>query len=345
MLKSMERRPYAPLMVLVASILLFLSKLCPPDQESEALPVDSFSTFMTLIKSKNLQALEYWSKHIDLDVKQASKSLSWIGDDTEKERVMQISRQILMSPEVGRLYTVVSKSGHSHSANGYERGTPVALFCATPGAARHALLTHLSRTHSLIPLSELSMRDRERLLVRESVFRFMFVRHPFVRTLAAYRRATVGVSDASDKRFRTLMARLRGSALEPGVRELQIISFRMFLALLGNRGDYYQGDASLKNVASNINVYDNDDDLHPQNKFCAVQTVNYSFIGRIEHFTRDLLVVNNWLKIRSTALPPHHSSGAADAAASVFQDSRIRRKATRLLQDDLRAFGYSYSHF
>lgn len=346
MRNSMERRSFAPMLVLIASILLFLSNLCPSSQLTETVPIDSFSRLILLTRGKNVHTSEFWNEQTASSIRRVATSLSWADSDTEEEQIMRISRQVLMSREVSRLYAVLSNC--SHSTYGREGGTGEALFCANPGAARHALLTHLSQRHCVVPLSDLSMRDRERLLARESVFRFMFVRHPFVRSLAAYRRATVGVSDPSDERFRTLMARLRGSALQPGERELRIISFRMFLALLGNRADYYREMMSVNNVGSNVVLNDNDDDdddLHPQYKFCAVRTVNYSFIGQIEHLARDVLVVNNRLQIHTTALPSHHSSGAADTAAGVFKDSRIRRKATRLFQDDLQAFGYSNSHY
>lgn len=237
-----------------------------------------------------------------------------------------------------------------------------------------------SRVHTVVPMHALALRDRERMLLASSdkLLRFTFVRHPFTRALAVYRLSSaelpfetnaprngttgrrqvksvtkmIGDDELRRERAQRLVNRLRNFSAMSRVRASPL-SFRLFLSLLTTHvrvKAYFKEQQQQQRSSHSSHQFDDDDGedmelIKSQADMCAVDTFNYSFVGRVERFHHDLNTINEWLGIRRTVLPIHHSSGARQAANDVFADHRTRQKAARLFRRDMHAFGFSLSEY
>lgn len=234
----------------------------------------------------------------------------WSEPDTPEQRLLSASRDLLHSPLLSRLL-VAPRIG--------------AVFCPLPGVIHEALITHLTAIEAgpLVPLAAYAPRDRERFLMRDSVLRYAFVRHPFARALAVYRAGTIGDLDAPG--YREFMGHVRGNQLSSGEHEMQRLSFSFFLTFLGRQ-----------------NAVELHETFRSQSRLCGIGqgslSIPYTFLGRYETVTRDLKTVEQRLGVHGAPLP----SAASDRNVSnVFQSSRLRAKAIRLWTDDLHNFHYS----
>lgn len=283
------------------ALVLILKPCTHPRNES---PPQSYHLLNTALFNSTLNNLSYTPP----------VSVRWTAPDSPAQLKLSIPRHQLTSPTTTRLLALASDC---HS-------TPLihAIYCPVPGAAQFAITSHLRAKHCVLPLSQLALRDRERALVRTSVFRFTFARHPFLRALSAYRRGirpdiTGGLRGTTN---RTFAGRVSGTPLP----------FRFFLAFLSRR--VLPADVP-------------PDELSSQTSACDPRRMHFHFVGDVDKLVEGLHVVNARLGIHSTILPLHNSSGALAAAHEIFGNARVRRKAARLFHDDLLAFGFSPRQF
>lgn len=223
---------------------------------------------------------------------------------------LSVARTLLTSPATLRLLASPSLA---------------AVFCPVPGTGSISLTKHLSKTGPLIPLSSLALRDRERLLVRPDVFRFLFVAHPFTRTLTAFYRGIVTSDRLDSTEYRDFMARVRGRKLAETEHEIQLLSFQFFLTFLSRQ-----------------TPWELHQDFRSQTALCGVGNVSFTFVGKMENFATDVQFVNSKLGLGGAVvqadpffLQAEHNTTAA------FRNPRIRNKASKLYRDDLSNFGYS----
>lgn len=203
------------------------------------------------------------------------------------------------------------------------------VFCPVPGTSATSLINHLSVSASLIPLSALALRDRERLLVHPDVFRFLFVAHPFIRALAAFYNGTSGSKGVSSNAYREFMSRVRGRRLGNTEHEVQMISLHFFLTFLSR-----QGPEEL------------DIEFRSQSSLCGIGKVPFTFIGRMETFASDLQFVDSQLGLGAAVVQTDPFFLQAERnVTDVFRNPRFRTKASRIYGDDLRNFGYSPNKF
>lgn len=227
---------------------------------------------------------------------------------------LSVPRALLQSPLLDRI--LVSPSHR-------------VVFCPIPGAEDHQIHQHLSQLCGPLHfLSAFAPRDRERLLHNKDVFRFAFVIHPFTRLLASYFRGTRSPGGINGRSYRTFMSRVRGVSLADGQQDMEIVSFQFFLTYL-NRQDTQQLH----------------DDFRSQSTLCGFREVNYTFVGRMERFERDMASLYTRIGAKGTQV---HADAflleAKEKASSIFQSHRLRSKAIRLYETDLHTLDYSSSY-
>lgn len=247
-----------------------------------------------------------------IDANSGVREIAWRIPDAPGERVLSLPRSLLTSPAMGRIRVLPRRR---------------ALFCPIRGVASRSLLRALERLEGVgldgLPrLSDYALRDRERLLVRPSVFRFVFVRDPLSRLASAFLAGRAS-PDLDGVDYRTFMARVRGSPLSKDEREIQPVSFLFFLTFLASQrpGSVWHGFA-------------------PQSGLCGLGRLNYSFLGRLERFEADVDALERTLGPVRPLDPPVFESNASREVGRMFDTHKRRAKAAKLVGDDSRLLGY-----
>lgn len=232
---------------------------------------------------------------------------------------MAVERRLLESPVVSRLSVA-------------ERART--LFCPVDGVASQQFMGLLEEAEGVgkgaLPiLTDFAVRDRERFLVRPDVFRFVFVRHPFVRALGAYLRGVDPAYGLESDHYREFMADVRGRRLTEQEHELQRLSLLFFLTFLLNR------------PPSDLPAQ-----FMPHVELCSIGHINYTLVGRLENLAKDLLTVVHRLHLPvATLLPQSGDTNASLTAPEVFKAAKHRSKAAKLYAQDLTTLGYSPTSF
>jgi Sulfotransferase family len=242
----------------------------------------------------------------------------WQRKDVDQYSSMAIERSLLVASVMRRLLVL-----RKHRA----------VFCPVLGVASGALVDFLEQAegvgHGSLPtLADFSLRDRERFLTSDTVFRFVFVRHPFMRAAAAYNKG-ISSGDLDSEGYRSFMGIVRGRPLGEQERELQRLSMLFFLTFLGK-----QDPAHL------------DDRFAPQTQLCGIGLVDYHFIGRLETLGIDIVTAARSLNIDSPMLRKSASDkriNTTKTAIETFAVSKHRSKAAKLYAADLTALNYPAS--
>lgn len=237
--------------------------------------------------------------------------IHWPTDDTDKEKVLSVDRSLLDSFAVRRLRVAPSLR---------------VVFCPIPGVAAASLtklLENAESSHELLFLANFSVRDRERLLLRSDAFRFLFVRHPFVRALSVYYNGVLGKA-LDDEEYRQFMAHVRGVPLAANERELQPLSLLFLLTSVGRqRADKLW------------------DRFMPQVTLCRLDRLKYNLVGRLENLHTGLQQLQTSLNHRLPTLGPRsHGTNATITARGVYKSRKCRLKAMKVYGNDLQVLGY-----
>lgn len=240
--------------------------------------------------------------------------LSWPYPDSPSPQL--VPRTLLTSPLTQRLL------GSSHARF---------LYCPIPGAAAGSLTTHLSKAIGgpLLPLSAFSLRDRERLLSRADVFRFVFVAHPFTRALAAYYRGTRSPEGINSAGYRQFMGHVRGRPLTDQEHEVSVVSLQFYFTFLARQ------DAHTLH-----------EEFKSQSSLCRLGTFTYDLVGRVEDLAADVQRLDKRLGLGRAVVQADSFFRDAEAdATTIFRNPRFRSRVTKLYADDLSHFGYSPTDF
>lgn len=241
----------------------------------------------------------------------------WSQDGEAFGAPLGVSRSVLTSRLMDRILVVPSHR---------------ILYCPISGVASRTITALLSANQKSTDftgtyrLSELSLRDRERFLLSTTVHRFLFVRHPFARAVAAYNRGiSSGPVDSPD--YRAFMGLVRGRALSEHEHELQKVSFLFFLTFLARQ-----------------NAADLDEQFIPQSLACGTGSIDYDFTGRLETFDEDIQALCEKTGLNKDLIGPSPpTSNASAEARELFSSLKHRTKAVKLYGVDLDAFGYAAS--
>lgn len=247
----------------------------------------------------------------------------WRGGDEKYQSAMSVERSTLRSKYMHSIFVV-----KSHRA----------LVCPIRGSAGETIVNFLEKLEEVIPgtlqpLSSYSIRDRERFLASNDIFRFVFVRHPFYRAATAYLRG-VSSGDIDSEAYRNFMGLVRGRPLNENEHELQRLSMLFYLTFLAR-----QPAGSL------------DSQFKSQVDICGIGVVDYDVIGRVESFAHDIGRVAGRLGLDATAQAPTAADAERDhgvpdtnvssASLQLFASSKHRSKASKLYATDLSTLGYS----
>lgn len=272
---------------------------------------------------------------------------------SSKDR-LKINRENLHRRGVMQLTIILTQCNSSQG--GEVRG----VFCDAAGSAISQTVRGLLKSSfCLRKLSQLSLRDRERALLRPNILRFAIIQHPFTRAFGTYRRFITNTTDPNSTEYRRFISRLRGHPLSKTHRELSTISFRIFLALSSQRLSSVRGNlearpfqiksSETKFIAQGVakdepsnDGYD-EDDLLPQAWVCATDVVNFPVLVRAESFTEDIHALNRRLGIKTSSIPDLDVLSDISAAKEMFADVRVRHRASRLFRQDLSTFKYAPS--
>lgn len=302
---------------------------------------DSFSPSLKLVTNTNANAITNTKKKGSCSF----ADVTWKECDKQATKVLQMNRTNLQTSKLTHRLYVLCEPNAQNSLQ------VKALFCAIEGLCKSSLLKHFETPLlQLHKLSSFSLRDRERILsssTSSSIFRFAFVQHPFARSFQLFHNVTNHRNPHYTSSYGEFMARLRKLPYRPSDRELNTISYRMFLALLNRRRQLEQLDAHRLPLPF---VYDErdherdderDDIFEDQATICSIPFVEYSFIANMETFARDLHFVHQRLGFRSSSTPHCPLTEVSTSLHQTFSDSTIRHKATRLFQKDLNNFQYA----
>lgn len=236
------------------------------------------------------------------------------------------------------------------------------MYCDAGGVSvSRAIAQNFRRSFCLVRMSSLSLRDRERVLMQENIVKFAIIRHPLVRALATYRRVVSNDTVLNSQMYRRFIARLRGYELTSSHRELSVVSFRVFLALSGQRlasmrAGYNERPFRIRDDSemldggmSNEGHYGNVDDesisdeyeLSPQWLLCAMDVVKYSSMVRVESIGKDLHEVFRKMGMTTSVVPELNVSEDMTEARRVYSDVRVRQRAWRLFRKDISTFEFS----
>jgi Sulfotransferase family len=246
----------------------------------------------------------------------------WRGKDGKYDSALGVERSTLRSPIMRRILVAASRR---------------ALFCPIQGVADGVLTDFIERAEgavagSLQTLASFSLRDRERFLTSKDIFRFVFVRHPFLRAASTHADG-VGNRDLDSDEYRHFMGLVRGRPLSEHEHELQRMSMLFYLTFLGG-----QPSGRL------------DDRFLPQVDLCGIGRIDYELVGKLGTFEKDISTVAEKLGIHPRILRPSAAAldaadaGSASAAASaleLFASSKHRTKASKLYAADLAALDFS----
>lgn len=229
---------------------------------------------------------------------------------------MSVPRGILTSPLVHRLDVILSPPRSSG-----EHPVPKAITCRIVGAIKNPLAKFLESEHILRPLTNFSIRDRERILTHNSIFRFLFVRHPLTRLAHIHK---VYTRDApSGKVYRGYMEKVRGLRLTEGEHEVATISLQFALMFLMRR----QSGLDSSKV----------DELSSQAEFCGVGIVKWDYVGKVEDMLHGISTIRRRLEVKAA----FHSLGDEGSVGGANKfERRVRMRASRLYAKDMRAFHY-----
>lgn len=130
--------------------------------------------------------------------------------------------------------------------------------------------------------------------------------------------------DVNGRVYREFMAHVRGEELRENVVELQKVSVHFLLTFLSRQ----RADAL-------------HDDFKSQSRLCGYKEVAYTFVGRVETFERDVAFVDAKLGISGGiyAMNDVGRKGEAETLRTV-RVPRMRAKAVKLYEDDLKHFDY-----
>jgi Sulfotransferase family len=242
----------------------------------------------------------------------------WRGKDAEYNDGMMVHRSVLHSSVMKRL--VVSRKHRT-------------VFCPIFGVASSSLLEFLERADGSAPgslpsLANFSVRDRERFLSSRDVFRFVIVRHPYMRAVATYNQG-IASGDLDSPEYRHFMGLVRGKPLRENERELQKLSMLFFLTFLSK-----QHSTQL------------DEQFLSQTELCGIGSINYDLIGRLESLKADVARAANIMKVSFVslnAIPIDGRRNTTETAIETFASSKHRSKAAKLYSADLTTLNYPSS--
>jgi hypothetical protein len=238
----------------------------------------------------------------------------WSESPGSNEGTLAMERSFLNSPVMKRIL-VAEKSR--------------VLFCPISNVASGSLADMIEQAEgaprgSLPRLSNFAFRDRERFLTRRDIYRFTFVRHPFLRALAAYEHG-ISSGDLDSSGYRYFTGLVRGRPLHEEEHELQALPLVFFLSYISQ-----QKRSKL------------DEQFLPQVDICGIGPVEYSLVGKLERFSEDMEAVKKHLGIEEAQLTPaRRHSNATAMGPHIFTVHKHRVKASKLYRDDLAALGYS----
>lgn len=276
-------------------------------------------------------------------------------ETNNKSGRMEIRRENLQRWYISQMKVLVSNCQQPHTAE--VRG----MYCDAGGVSVSRVIEQsLRQSFCIKRMSSLSLRDRERILTQDNVVKFAVIRHPLVRALAAYRHAVSNNTLPNSETYRSFIARLRGHGLTSDHRELGIVSFRVFLALSGQRlatvrAGNNERPFQIKSGGERLNWDGFNDDhknigdesinqeyeLSPQWLLCAMDAVNYSSLVRAETMGKDLHVVFRKMSVTTSVVPELNTSMDLVEARRVYSEVRLRQRAWRLFRKDMSTFGYS----
>lgn len=287
---------------------------------------------MRRVREKARQAAEQDARLVESDIAGTSTNNVWSlepgywrGKDDVYEAALSIERSTLNLPVMNRIL-VATKSR--------------TIFCPIPGVADKMIIQFLENAEQIRPgslrsLASFSIRDRERFLTSGDIFRFVFVRHPFVRVAQAYTNGVEG-RELESPEYRDFMGRVRGRTLTESEHELQKLSILFFLTFLGR-----QKPAEL------------DTQFLPQVDICAIDgKINYDMVFRHENLREDIAKMAETLGVDTSKMRIPGKTGEAvsqdgpffDSAMAMFSNSKHRAKVTKLYSADLTKLEYSPTH-
>jgi hypothetical protein len=247
----------------------------------------------------------------------SSKALDcsyWSKDEGTSDANLAVERKLLRSPIMKRILVAERRR---------------IVFCPISNVASGTLTAIIEKAEGVTPgslpsLSDFSLRDRERLLTKTDIYRFTFVRHPFLRALAAYDR---GVSSGTldSVAYRLFTGLVRGRSLRDEEHELQILPLVFYLSYISQQ------------------KRENLDELFlPQVDVCGIGSIEYNMVGRLERFEDDIRLVQNHLNLTNFIVPPaRQNSKALALAPDIFLVHKHRAKAAKLYKDDLAVLDYN----
>lgn len=231
----------------------------------------------------------------------------------QDEGAMSFERSFLVSSVVDRILVLPNHR---------------ALFCPIPGSASSSLTQFAENTENAVPgqlpkLADFSIRDREKLLRDSSIFRYVFVRHPFSRSASTFAKG-VQSGDLDSDSYRAFMGLVRGHNLTSREREIQKLSLLFYLTFVSK-----QRRENLPEI------------FIPQVHLCGIGTIDYTLIGRLESFENDSLRLRQAL---GTTLVIDNTNNASvleiPAANMIFRSQKHRAKAIKMYATDLDVLHY-----
>ncbi|CAN8066560.1 unnamed protein product [Agarophyton chilense] len=220
---------------------------------------------------------------------------------------MLLPRSLLTSSLVNRLLVLVDQN---HG--------PIGLYCSVPGNWDIAIHHHLANNYILRPLSQFSIRDRERLLYSPNVYRFLFVRHPLTRLRIMYQNATKHGPDS--EAYRSFVSRVRGIPLRENDRVLQVLTPRFFVTFL-----------------SRLPILPAE--FVSQTELCGRSVIKYHLAGHVESFGRNIVQLNRRLALGGGTFTDL-SSLDDSIMHEEWSDKRLRLHVAKLYAEDFRNFGF-----
>lgn len=337
----MESEPIPISLSITVAISLFLIAAITSDlTRTSEVPYhdDSLTWAIKLAKQSSVEAIERDSpQSLHSADAPMQVQVEWEQADAKEEKVTSINRTTLENPQLTqRLYVLSAKREGGGGTGSSDKSRSVkGLFCAIDGICKTEMLRHLRTSHLQVHKLDLfAVRDRERILSHmrtSSVFRFALVQHPMVRSWHLFHRLALNAS-SHPVEYARFMARLRRAPFHPTDRELHVVSYRMFLALLKHRRQTLRDE--------HVDLTDETDDVfEDQCKICSIPLVRYAFLGRVESLSRVLHVIDQRLNIRvssslqcSDVQSPHN--------VSAFRDVTVMHRAHRLFRADLDRLRY-----
>jgi Sulfotransferase family len=245
----------------------------------------------------------------------------WRDNDGQYGSALSIERSTLLSPSMDRILVATRHR---------------TLFCPIPGVADDTLVAFLEKAEGVPPgtlqrLSSFAIRDRERFLTSKTIFRFAFVRHPFIRAALIYTNGVNG-RDLDSEAYRQFMGLVRGRPLRDHEREMQRLTSLFYLTFLGR-----QSREQLDEI------------FQPQVDLCGVGSIDYQLVGRLESFEADFSTVAEMLGVDPPTIAAlangegQNSDGKtiAETTQELFRSSKHRNKVAKLYAGDLETLGYS----